>query len=124
MPATDDIEEARQLAKEGKYEAALEIFQAAGGTEGYYGAAACLYRLGRFAEAEEELSHCFELDPQHEKALSLVERVRGERQRAESATETAEARKKAKRTRNVAIGCLACLALLIILIFVFLTYVW
>jgi tetratricopeptide (TPR) repeat protein len=75
VPERDFLEEAKQLAKQGKYEAALGRFHDAGGTEGCYGEGACLYKLGRYDEAREALSHCLELDPQHEKAQQLIDRI-------------------------------------------------
>ncbi len=67
---------ANQKAKSGDYEEALRLFREAGGAEGAYGEGACLYKLGRVDDARAALKRCLEIDPLHQKADQLLQKVR------------------------------------------------
>jgi len=71
----EPIEEAKQLAKSGDLEFALNLFRKAGGPEGLYGAAACLFKLGKIEEARESIRKCLNSDPLHEQALKLRQKI-------------------------------------------------
>ena len=69
------LEKAKGLAKQLKYEEALQLFQQVKGAEGAYGEGACLYKLGRHNEAREALNRCLEIDPFFERADILLKKL-------------------------------------------------
>jgi len=83
---TDILDQAKQLARDHHYEAALALFREAGGTWGFYGAGACLHKLNRIGEAREALHRALDLDPSNLKAAKLLSTIpkRGETSQANS----------------------------------------
>lgn len=79
----DLMEQARAFARDGRYEAALGLFREAGGAEGAYGEAGCLYKLGRFSEAWQANERCLAFQPNHQKAYELRERLQADTSAAE-----------------------------------------
>lgn len=73
---SDLLQQATDFAKQGQYRAALGLFQELGGANGAYGEAACLHRLNLDDEAREAIERCLDLDPFHDKAQSLLRKLR------------------------------------------------
>jgi len=69
------IEQAKALAKEGKYKEALLIYRGLGGAEASFGEAACWYKLGNIDKARELLQSALGFDPTHAKARALRARL-------------------------------------------------
>lgn len=75
----DILDQAKRSAKQGDYNAALQLFQKVGGGQGAFGEAACLHRLNRDNEAREALERCLEIDPSNEKAQVLLAKINATR---------------------------------------------
>jgi tetratricopeptide (TPR) repeat protein len=71
----EELEQAKQLARDGKFEEALAIYVELGSAAASFGEGACLTKLGRLPEAKAALKNCLEFDPTHEKGRALLEKV-------------------------------------------------
>ena len=69
------IEKAKKFFNEGKYEEALNLFQLAGGIEGDYGEAVCLYKMGKERQACDILERCLANNPSFEPAKNLLDKI-------------------------------------------------
>ena len=65
--------EAAELVRQGDFAKALELYQQLPGPEAAYGAGGCLYKLGRYREAQAVLQQCTQDNPKLAPALALLQ---------------------------------------------------